>query len=266
MKKTTIMVILLAVGGCSDWPDFDGPYCETVEYKGWEPAENGDKFDNNPMWVYDKDLEEYLWEYAGGVEGGFPSGNDIDQESHVALSPRAKHLTTLEFIATSFPDWETFDPSTDLERLESNPLKWFAAMVYQKTPKSWFDCGDRGGAAVQSTRRGREAVIYYPPYINANKVYRAGIVVHEVWHTTGKTHSPNAGQDVDKEYRGSYWMHSLFLAAVCHAPEEYNITPEEKWKACYESNNILKSRFSEPTNLTPGDLSDIWENFPKYIH
>lgn len=261
-----VCFIIAMIAGCSGVPHTPGPYCDTVDAQDWNPARYGDVMDVDPAWGTDTSLEAYLWEFAGG-EGYWPSGNDFAEDG-AAASPRAKYLNSLELLVTGFPFWESFDPSTPLDQLEGEPLKWFAAMVHQGTPATRFDCGTSGNASAKYWRvpRQPDTILYYPGWVAGENVWRTAVVVHENWHGTGAYHSVHdSSKDQSIERAGSYWMSALYLAALCHSSEDVDITAFERQRACFIGDAILRSKFVEPHPVRMSTLSDINSNFHNYL-
>lgn len=268
-----VPVIALEMCGCA-FPDLpnEGPLCDQGAVQEWTAAPRiGMEMD--PLWPGDPDLAAYLEAY--GMAGPWAGGKDLVEESAakaddfevtttcdagpcLPVSPRAKMLSALELLATSFPGWQAFDPYHSLEDFEyhDDPLKWFAAYVMQDGTPQLMACGpEKHGRTAINYRRGRRReVVYYEEFFTLDVVRRTSVIVHEAGHSYGRSH---AEQDSSKDLRwggGPYGQEVLYLVALSVADHEHRAIAY--WAEKY-AREILKGRFVTPTTWTVEALQDV---------
>jgi hypothetical protein len=262
----------LSLSGCNIPPDVDGPYCDVMDTQLWKPANNWQAMDQ-VEWENDPEYEDLLAQVFSYQDTRM--GNDV--VFNIAVSPYAKILNSYDYLvrAPGLTLEQVVNPvDISPEELRANPLHFFATFVARNTPPTWFECGDspNGSIATQWDRVRDVATVYYPGLLGLDKVYRAGVIVHEARHVNGrhrkeKPHSEKyPGTDPSVEYRGAYWYQTLYLAAIYYAPAEFNITDAERQAAGRHARSILKQRFVEPHDVTLESLSDIWNGgLEKYL-
>lgn len=224
---TLCHAISAAGGGPVDWPDDE-----------YEPSGVFDNVLHSPWW-FSQDARDYI---AGYFAGGHHWGDKGDVLSFNPTNYRVDTpigRTYNGYANIVYADIDVYDPpfGPKLDRTRSARdydyydtfLKWASAFVYRETFRVDGAC-NRDGGNVATTHNGWLARndyirLWQNFYYNIDAVKRASIIVHEVRHADGVSHSgscPRGGScDPRWTHGGANTYEMLWLAAYYHTPHDH---------------------------------------------